>query len=1008
MKVIDGILQEVCNEDLNDGHFDIPNGIVKIRQSAFSNCSKLKSVFFPQSVIEIGNRAFKNCRALETVIMSPNVRKIGRQAFCNCFNLSKLDLPSNLEELHDEAFKNCQSIKKINIPPLLTKLPNNAFLNMRSLEDITVSPDNKAFSTFEHKILIDNHLQALILYAAGCPDKTFSLKDYCVSNDNGSESEIINYMTSVISFITSIGSYAFAGAKNLEELTICSCTDQISANAFKDCDNLKTLNVEGIPFSSSQFLFINLENRANAKELDIPPFPFETINFKGDFVRIGFEAYSFLPVNGYQSSFRNVKNVTLPTNGSYLIDRQAFSNSCPNLEKVFIPAAVSRIIDNAFPSTTELIFENGLHFKNLHNMERDVDFLGEYELYALNDEDGTYFIKHGDNVMTITKKQIQNICSHPKEILSNPILFITYMNDLLEHDLVIKPLLNGILMTSMGEKTKRILFANLKKDDAFFINVLENSKLLDELDEDTKDLLSWDNHFNKVIDYINVLRKYNITDPILHHKILMNKYPVEKLEQLIKLDLPLLEKILTESHFFDSDLSNMPKPVLTLTNAILANDNLTTFFNLIKKYDIKDKYLYNKHFIGIADNPLFAQMLKVYDANTKRVLKMSQAINDHSTDLENLANLLILMKITGALEEDAITRQRASTFICEKIFDEYLPTGEKNAHCIVGDDLHRIFNFKDVCNEFDEGYAKFFLENYAQLYEEEKNRSGFIERTYANFKILCKTNTSHKGEQRPLKVTIDKCRNYFNEIKFDGVTEDLIELAAKLGKWFDKNEDFIKAKGVYYESFEAPRNIFTSSYIDDVGKVIYDNSPTNDLREEISPDFSYEWLPKQDADNLILGKYCNCCAHVAGAGSGIMRASMISPDCQNLIIRDGHGQIVAKATIAVNREQGYAVFNTIESSLSVRYSSILTKITKAFLRGTKAFFDSYNTNNPDQPLKEITVGSKRNTIFDFLDDEKYPTVPVHQSLKYGDYAITNFGYDGDWSVSQKLLIKSRR
>ena len=36
-------------------------------------------------------------------------------------------------------------------------------------------------------------------------------------------------------------------------------------------------------------------------------------------------------------------------------------------------------------------------------------------------------------------------------------------------------------------------------------------------------------------------------------------------------------------------------------------------------------------------------------------------------------------------------------------------------------------------------------------------------------------------------------------------------------------------------------------------------------REEINENFSFEWLPKQDYDNLVLGKYCNCCAHVDGA-----------------------------------------------------------------------------------------------------------------------------------------------
>lgn len=44
-----------------------------------------------------------------------------------------------------------------------------------------------------------------------------------------------------------------------------------------------------------------------------------------------------------------------------------------------------------------------------------------------------------------------------------------------------------------------------------------------------------------------------------------------------------------------------------------------------------------------------------------------------------------------------------------------------------------------------------------------------------------------------------------------------------------------------------------------------------------------------------------------------MRASMILDNCQNLVIRNIEGEIIAKMTIYVNREQGYAVFNTAGS-----------------------------------------------------------------------------------------------
>ena len=48
-----------------------------------------------------------------------------------------------------------------------------------------------------------------------------------------------------------------------------------------------------------------------------------------------------------------------------------------------------------------------------------------------------------------------------------------------------------------------------------------------------------------------------------------------------------------------------------------------------------------------------------------------------------------------------------------------------------------------------------------------------------------------------------------------------------------------------------------------------------------------------------------------------MRASIIHPDVQNLVIKTKNDEIVAKATLYVNREQGYGVVNTIEANVNL-------------------------------------------------------------------------------------------
>ena len=65
-----------------------------------------------------------------------------------------------------------------------------------------------------------------------------------------------------------------------------------------------------------------------------------------------------------------------------------------------------------------------------------------------------------------------------------------------------------------------------------------------------------------------------------------------------------------------------------------------------------------------------------------------------------------------------------------------------------------------------------------------------------------------------------------------------------------------------------------------------ENEITEKEKEDLNENYSYQWLPKQDINNFVLGKYCNCCAHIEGAGQGIMRASMALNCCQNLVIRN--------------------------------------------------------------------------------------------------------------------------
>ena len=102
----------------------------------------------------------------------------------------------------------------------------------------------------------------------------------------------------------------------------------------------------------------------------------------------------------------------------------------------------------------------------------------------------------------------------------------------------------------------------------------------------------------------------------------------------------------------------------------------------------------------------------------------------------------------------------------------------------------------------------------------------------------------------------------------------------------------------------------------------------------------------------------------------------------------------------------YEVFNNVESSFNYRNDESLLKIYKAFIRGSKAFTETYNKNNLDHPITKISIGTNRNTILKYLTDQNsHPEILIQKSLKFGEYSLNGSGYAGDWETKQRLVLK---
>ena len=96
-----------------EGTYVIPNSVISIGNSAFSNCLNLTSIKIPNSVTNIGEYAFFYCSGLISVEMGNSVSSIGRYAFYQCSALTSITISNSVTSIGSQAFFGCRSLTSI-------------------------------------------------------------------------------------------------------------------------------------------------------------------------------------------------------------------------------------------------------------------------------------------------------------------------------------------------------------------------------------------------------------------------------------------------------------------------------------------------------------------------------------------------------------------------------------------------------------------------------------------------------------------------------------------------------------------------------------------------------------------------------------------------------------------------------------------------------------------------------------------------------------------------------
>ncbi len=108
----------------------------QIPNSAFSNCSNLTEVEFPESVINFGENTFYSCSNLKKVTLPNNLTCIPRMMFYNCKSLTDVIIPESVTSINSQSFEGCSSLVSVTIPDKTNTIAYSAFRGCSALESI--------------------------------------------------------------------------------------------------------------------------------------------------------------------------------------------------------------------------------------------------------------------------------------------------------------------------------------------------------------------------------------------------------------------------------------------------------------------------------------------------------------------------------------------------------------------------------------------------------------------------------------------------------------------------------------------------------------------------------------------------------------------------------------------------------------------------------------------------------------------------------------------------------
>ena len=201
---------------------------------------------------------------VKTLTIGNGVTRIGNHAFQDCTNLAAVTIADSVTEIGEFAFSGCTSLAAVTIPQKVTRIEDGAFYGCTSLAAITVDATNPAYCSDASGVLYNKEKTTLIQYPAGNARTSFTIPAGVTRiGDMAFYGCASLAAVTVPAGVTRIGDHAFHACANLAAVTIPDSVTEIGFLAFYECTSLAAVTIPDGVTEIGSLTFYNCENLAS-------------------------------------------------------------------------------------------------------------------------------------------------------------------------------------------------------------------------------------------------------------------------------------------------------------------------------------------------------------------------------------------------------------------------------------------------------------------------------------------------------------------------------------------------------------------------------------------------------------------------------------------------------------------------------------------------------------------------------------------------------------------------